>query len=349
MSNKGLSLCVALIVLLVLSSCMERIPYRMEVLRPAGGRIPLSYASVLLLDRSIPQPDEMGHTMKLPEIKEIALTASLDSFPQALLTSMQSRLKQTDYIDRVEMASPVSEYAKNRPEHNFITGRPIQKTQQLELQAKHPVNYWLTLDRVFVQSQLKAQPRGYSSYALRTAVVQTIWSVLDGTDLETAASFQQFDTLYWEAVSALSHKESMQQIVPLEDALPEMADMITERAVRYLVPYWEEVLRYYHVDGNYRFKLAHDCIRNDQWDSAADLWKETYKKARKSGAYRAALNMVLYYEKLDQPVDALTWLDRASEKLMEKHDTQALKNEQAFIEHYRQYLEKRQIEKTQIP
>ena len=131
------------------------------------------------------------------------------------------------------------------------------------------------------------------------------------------------DTLYWE--------------LPLDVTMEQVAEDASQFAgtlpMKHLLPYWEEMTRFYFDGGIAEMRDAGIYVREQNWDAAAELWRSVY--GQKKGKYRihAAFNLALYHELKNEFELALAYLDEAFK--LSKEGT----SERAFIQYYQMELQ----------
>ena len=79
-------------------------------------------------------------------------------------------------------------------------------------------------------------------------------------------SFSKQDTISWEIEPTLSDKKIVKEASEYAATMP----------VNYLLPHWREVSRFYFDGGNVRMRDAGVYVRENNWNSAFELWKQIY-------------------------------------------------------------------------
>jgi tetratricopeptide (TPR) repeat protein len=145
-------------------------------------------------------------------------------------------------------------------------------------------------------------------------------------------SFSKQDTISWEIEPTLSDKKIVKEASEYAATMP----------VNYLLPHWREVSRFYFDGGNVRMRDAGVYVRENNWDSAFELWKQIYDKGKGRQKMRAAFNIGLYYEMKDNPATAIEWVEKA-DKLAKAGTTEA-----TVIAFYLLKLKERQVQLPQL-
>ncbi|MBQ2858240.1 MAG: hypothetical protein IJE78_14185 [Bacteroidaceae bacterium] len=136
-------------------------------------------------------------------------------------------------------------------------------------------------------------------------------------------SFSKSDTIYWELSSELTY----------EQMIKEASEYAAQLPVKYLLPHWKEVSRYYFDGGNAEMRDAGVYVREQDWEAASVLWQKLHDTRKGKTKMRAAYNLALYYELLEDFERAKEYLDIASSLAQEGTW------ENQLIEYYRLQLE----------
>jgi hypothetical protein len=136
-------------------------------------------------------------------------------------------------------------------------------------------------------------------------------------------SVSKSDSIYWEVTPTLS----------VEQVVKESSEFAASIPMKHLLPYWEEMTRFYFDGGNAEIRDAAIYVREEDWDAAAELWRSVYGQKKGKCRIHAAFNLALYHEMKDEFELALAYLDEAF-KLSEEGTS-----ERAFIQYYQMQLQ----------
>lgn len=134
------------------------------------------------------------------------------------------------------------------------------------------------------------------------------------------------DTVYFNVTALVDFDEIKKEVT--EEALV--------KSVNIVLPYWENVSRYYYTGGSYEMRDAEVAINNNDWEGAFSLWNRVYEKKKGKLKNAAAFNIGVYHEMKDNIPQALKWLDNISDNA--KKDSSFNK----IITPYKEVLLKRQ-------
>ena len=82
--------------------------------------------------------------------------------------------------------------------------------------------------------------------------------------------------------------------------------------VSHMLPHWKTASRYLFTGGSVNMRDAAVFVREDNWDKAIELWKQTYEKKKKGKQKMyAAYNIALGYEMQDSIHTAEEWALKA--------------------------------------
>ena len=272
----------------------------MDILHPASFSMTSDMKSMLLFDHSSIQPEDFGHTIKrnTEEIRDTSYnTRPLSGL---LLNSVSNQLTQEGFYGKIET-------------NDLLHTRNLKSKRVKTYCDSSKIDLLVSMDRLVLHTRTEIKPLDIFKYrATRDVLVQSVWRVFDVKADTMITAFQYSDSLYWEALS-ISSDLALQLLPKVEETLPEIGNVIGEKVSGLLGPHWETVNRYYFTTGSRRMKFAVDFIRNNDWDAAASLWREEYKKGFGRSVYRSAMNMMLYYEYMGNPKEALEWSKKVKE------------------------------------
>lgn len=117
------------------------------------------------------------------------------------------------------------------------------------------------------------------------------------------------DSIFWEENgngpyvqnSLIGEKELVEQASEFAGTIP----------VRKLLPCWKSAKRYLFCGGSVNMRDAAVYAREKQWDTAIELWKQTYATKKGKKKMQAAYNLAVGYEMLDSIATAADWAQKA--------------------------------------
>jgi hypothetical protein len=286
----------------------------MEVLRPGYVVVPSNKSNAILVDNSIPQHPSYGHTVFDNFVYKKDTAFITDSLSGFLMKSIANDLQQEGSFENIKINDNAKNRYKNSENESFLRSDPLTTEQIREIGTSNNVDLIISLDHLTVQSKTNVQPYDFLFRATRDVSINTVWRVYDASSDTLINQFQYRDSLYWQTFQSLPEK-ALESLPVFEESLPEIGDVAAENISRILGPYWEQETRYYFCAGSYRMKYAVDCIRSEDWKGASALWLEEYNKGFGRSVYRAAMNMMLYYEVQGDINEALAWSKKTEQAM----------------------------------
>ena len=294
----------SIVVAFTLTACNSVLRFQMDVLRPGCIVSPLDKNSILLIDNSGIQPSQIGHAFYENFIYVNDTVFETEPLSGFLLESVSGYLPQEGFYKNVGLCKRT----ENRYRSNSsFAGASMFTPQQVKLVVDSgKVDLLVSLDRMLIKSKTNVYPSDYNFRSTRDVQVSTVWRVFDVKADSLLTEFQYKDSLYWECFS-YRPDSALKKLPDFQKMLPEIGDYIGDRVAWILGPHWEKVERLYFSTGSFRMKYAVDCVRRNDWEGAAALWREEFDKGFGRSVYRAAMNMMLYSEYLKDPNEALAW------------------------------------------
>jgi hypothetical protein len=217
--------------------------------------------------------------------------------------ALAREIAATDYFDKVVICDSAI-WQKALPME-----APLSVTQVDSLTRMLDVDMLLVMERVHVQlaEGIMVIPGLMNTVSSIDGVVTPLLRAYVPGRNAPLFSISKSDTICWEKGPDLT----MGQI--LKDASEYAATMPMEK----LLPYWMEVQRYYFDGGNVEMRDAGVYVREQNWEEASVLWKEVYDKKKGKAKMRAAYNLAVYSEMINDFEAAKAYLDAASALLDE--------------------------------
>ena len=119
------------------------------------------------------------------------------------------------------------------------------------------------------------------------------------------------DSIFWDYTSS-NMAQAGSKLISDEEMLKEASDFAGTVPVKQLLPYWTTAQRYLFTGGSVNMRDAAVFVRENDWEQAIELWKQTYEKKKKGKQKMyAACNIALGYEMLDSISNAEEWALKA--------------------------------------
>ena len=284
---------ISLIILIVFfTSCSNLLFTSLDVLRPAKVAFSPDANNLLIVNNTVVQPVEYGHTTQLINSKPQKVLVSADSVGIFCVSSLTEEMQTKDFFKNV---NSISESINKSTD--FLTTQILSPAKVKQLCLSNQSDVVLSLDKIKVLDDLSEYFNSQSnSYLASLEVkVQTDWTIhyLNNSKVST---IQFLDTVYWEAES-YQRKNAISQLPERSDALIDAAIMAGKKSIDRFVPHWEKVDRYFYNSPSKIMKAAMDSVYVKNWDSAINLWQTAYNNTKsKLIKSQAANNIAICYE-----------------------------------------------------
>jgi hypothetical protein len=248
-----------------------------DILKPAKVTFPADVDELIIINNTIPQPQDYGHKTDLFNEKTRKFKIDTDSLPFFCLASFAGKLNDQEFFRDIK----IDFNSVNRKEYFFVQSLPSDSIVKVIMQ-KNKSEGVISLNRILVTDQvgeLYDQVAGkYIAYL--EAVYETSWSVhFPSNTQKTQFSFK--DTVYWESES-YTREKSLKGLPDRRNALIDGAMITGEKAVRKFIPYWEKVDRYFFESENKIFKAGIDSVYTKNWQGAIDQWENLLQNSQNS-------------------------------------------------------------------
>lgn len=286
---KKYSLAISLILFVgFLSSCVTIGTFSYDRLQAGDINFPEQVRSVGIVNNMPPSGPVAEESPNLLAGDGKVMT---ESFAQAVAG--------TDYFDRVVVCDSI-----NLVSLQTANGLDRFSPEQADsLMQALDVDMLFSLDRVFIQ--LKENSFFVPGLSVPVSVIDgvitpIIQAYIPGRHAPLF-SVSKSDSIYWETEPSLN----LQQIV--SDA----SEFAATIPMKHLLPYWEEVQRYFYSGGCVEMRDAAVYVREGDWESAYQLWQTVYEQKKGTAKLQAAYNLALYHEMQDDFDQAAKYLNEA--------------------------------------
>lgn len=225
-------------------------------------------------------------------------SASLEGDGTVSVEALAQEVASADYFDQVVV------YDKQFRKGTSPLDQPIPKETVDELLHILDVDMLLSMERVNVVLKDTSMliPDLYIKIpAVEGAVTSVVRAYLQQRK-EPLFTIQTTDTLCWEITPDLTYG----------DVIKEVSEFAATQPMKRLLPYWSEVQRYYFDGGATEMRDAGVYVREQNWEEAARLWKQILEQKKGGAKMRAAYNLALYSEMIDDFEAAKGYLDIAA-------------------------------------
>ncbi len=226
-----------------------------------------------------------------------------------------SNMADVNYFDEVILCD--SAINNTMSEHVFSGEEANSLMQNLN------VDMLVSLDQSVGLFRYHANQTLPYSYISGQAIVYSIVRLYLPDRSRPYHTFIDKDTLIWENDLSLNN----------ETLKKEITDYVSELPLKHLAPQWKKTERYYFSGRNVNLRDAAVFVRENNWNKAVNLWKQSYENSKGKAKFESAFNMAFGCEMLGNFDEALSWIGRA-ESLGGLSNAELLK-------YYKTILEKR--------
>jgi hypothetical protein len=177
-------------------------------------------------------------------------------------------------------------------------------------------------------------------YHLREMAVNIHWSVFDLVEKKRLDQYNYKDTLFWESVE-YSEAQLKRKIPSLEKCLREMSFFSALDYGNRILPGWQQEYRYYYELGNKDFKKAAINVKQNDWESASQIWINYVDNYDRELASRACFNLALANEMKGDFKTAINWAEQSNtikNKTKTRYYISKLKTRQKNVEKLQKQL-----------
>lgn len=288
--KKNLFIVAVSCLLMFLSSCttLQRVSF--ERLQAADISFPEQIRSIGVVN-CIPQYNQ--------DKKAVEYTSGvLMGDGRVVAEKLALEIAATDYFNQVVICdSVIPDRGEQAMEGYCLSGELVDSLSQV-----------LGVDMLLAVEQVPVQLQDGSMFLHDFMQVPAIDGIVSPTIRAYIAqrpsplfTINKTDTICWELTPKLAYEQVIKEASEYAGSLP----------MNYLLPYWIEVERFYFDGGNLYMRDAGVCVREQDWEQASVLWKMAYEEKKGKAKMRAAYNLALYYEFVNDFEQAKAYLEAA--------------------------------------
>lgn len=321
---------IMLFTVLFLSNCAGMQYMTIETREPAQVTLPAGVKSVLVVNNVVQQPDDIGHNIKRLGKNQIDRTkASADSIAIFYTEALSQFLEEEEYFNAVKY------YQKPlRTDDDFWSEMPVSPEKMNELRTETGTDAIISLDKLVLQTDWADffRQEGYY-YAGMTGKIHSVIRVYLPS-MEGKIPVVQFtDSLKWEGYDIRDGRAYADYIIPSpEEAMKQLAVFSADKMTKVFSPHWENQDRWYYTQMSSKMREGEMFAKNNQWLNAIERWKEFYAKGKnKLNQAKAAHNIALGYEMLDDMDSASEWATIAADLFQQSTTTGSLDRRRSVL------------------
>ena len=327
---------------LLASSCMGIRHITIDTREP--GKIPWAshISSVVVVNNVVQQPDDIGHSRReFGQTEWERATASSEYIATYYMAVLAELLADEGHFGQVLL------YPNSlRTDTNFFAEQPIPIEVVLDIMRRSGTSAVISLDRLLMQTELTEHVRVGRDRKVPVgemiARIQSIIRIYLPVLVGEIPVIHYSDSLRWEGFYFVDDDMDIffQTLPTREAAMMDLAFRAAERMTRTISPHWVSQERWFYTSLNARMREGANLARGNHWDRALDRWKAAYNSfSRNADRARAANNIALAYEMLDDIETALDWAIAANGYFVQSTSPNSLERRRSAL--YKAELQRR--------
>lgn len=327
---KHFTLFLTLISLLILGGCSGIKYLTVETREPAQVALPSDVLSIAIVNNVITQPDDVGHTIqRIGHTTSDKTKASSDSIAIYYTEALTQFLEEEDYFHRLHFIA-----GGLRNDSNFFRDEPLTPEKMNEIRRETGAHAVVSLDKLILETHTREHYRqqGYSYGQLTGRIVSLIRVYLPTMEGKIPAVHYS-DSLKWEGFDIRDDRAYAELMLPSrEEAMKQLAVRAAEKMTYVFAPHWEMQDRWYYTLFSSLMREGETYAKAADWQRAIDKWESFYNRSsKKIDRAKAANNIALAYEMLDEMQQSLEWATRASELFVESTSPNSLERRRSLL------------------
>lgn len=275
-----------------LVSCGSIQSFTFDELVPAETSFPKQLATVAVVNNMVTIPTPKSTLLTLGTLEGDGKLAS---------EALANNLADSRYFHQVVICDSALRGKKVVPFNGF---RMLTKREVDKLTAELGVDMLFVLDRVAIQTEKEEvfYPQLSASIDALQIRMAPILSIYISERDKPMRVLTARDSVYWDIDPSVSD----------EAVVKEISELAASLLLPQLVPHWENTARFYFSGGSPEMRDAVVSLKENDWESAYDLWKLAYESRKKGNLkLRAAFNAALACEMQGDMEQAVDWLVKA--------------------------------------
>ncbi|MDR0422373.1 MAG: DUF6340 family protein [Proteiniphilum sp.] len=302
----------AFLAVLLMSNCTGIRYLTVETREPAQINLPSHVLSVAIVNNVVQQPDEVGHdSIPIGHTLAERTKASSDSVAVFYTEAFAQFLNEEDYFQRVIY------YGKPlRDDNDFFLEKPVDPETMNRIRKETGADAIISLDKLIIETKKRGHflQQGYI-YADMAAKIHSTLRVYFPTMEGKIPAIQYNDSIRWEGFDIRDGKTYADVILPSrEEATKILAVKAAEKMTYVFAPHWEMQDRWYYTLPGSLMREGETYAKGAEWSKAIERWETFFNSSSgKTDRARAAGNIALACEMMDDMARALEWAIRSNE------------------------------------
>ena len=328
---------IVLTIALILSSCSGIKYLTVETREPAQVTLPHNVMRVTVVNNVVEQPADIGHNLwSIGSVTDNKVKASSDSIAIYYTEALAQFLNDENYFQRVTFyTDPI------RNDKDFFQEKLLDPEKMNEIRRESSADAIISLDRLIIETIKKEyfRQQGYTYSELTGKINSTIRVYLP--TMEGKIPRVQFtDSLHWVGFDIQDGRAYSQEMLPSrEEAMKNLAVRAAEKMTYVFAPHWERQDRWYYTSSSKLMREGETFVKGAEWLNAINKWEEYYNNSSNRNKAKAASNIALAYEMLDDMEEAYKWATEANNLFIESTAPNSLERRRSLL--YKNEIERR--------
>ena len=314
-----LGICCALL----LGGCQTVEQLSIDYMLPAEVSFPPSLKRVAVVNNMPSIPDnklivEETDEKKKDETEIARKTKYFNGNSKITTEALAEALANENYFDEVVICDSMLRANDMIPRESTLS-----KSEVESLIESLDVDFLIALENIQLRSLRKIEYlREWGVYAgtIDVKVYPTVKVYLPNRN-GPMVTINTNDSIFWD-YAAPSIAQAGAGLISETEMLKEASEFAGTVPVKYMLPHWKTSSRYLFTSGSVNMRDAAVYVRENNWQQAIELWKQTYEKKKKGKQKMyAAYNVALGYEMQDSIQAAEEWALKAQTLAREKSKT----------------------------
>ncbi len=323
---------------LTVTGCAGMKTLTIQTQEPAQVTLPKDARRLLVVNNVVVQPQDIGHLKQsLGRSGSQSVSVPTDSLGIIFTEALSQFLNEEEAFDAVML------YEKPlRNDKDYWSDEPISPEKMLELKKETGADAIVSLDKLLVASSWKdlflQEGYPYSALSGRISTTMRIYMpTMDGM----IPTVHFTDSMRWEGFDISDGMAYAEFIVPhAEHALKDLAIYAADKMTYVLAPHWITQERWYYTLQSSLMSAGVAFAEQAKWQEAVTKWESFYNSTKnKVDKAKAATNIALGYEMLDDMATAHTWITLSEELFIESTSSGSLDRKRAKL--YKNEIERR--------
>ena len=323
---------IALIFILILSSCSGIKYLTVETREPAQITLPHNVLRVAVVNNVVQQPDKIGHnSVTLGSTVVNRAEASADSVSIFYTEALSQFINDENYFQRVTYYND-----QIRNDNDFFQEILLDPEKMNKIRKETGADAIISLDRLIIETTKKEhfKQQGYS-YSEMTGKINSTIRVYMPTMEGKIPRVQFTDSLHWAGFDIQDGKAYSQEMLPSrEEAMKSLVITAAEKMTYVFAPHWERQDRWYYTSASKLMREGEAFAKGAEWLKAIAKWEEYYNNTserNKTNKAKAANNIALAYEMLGEMGEALKWATEANNLFIESTAPNSLERRRSLL------------------